>query len=50
MAGSNSSRLDIDFGCEGSMDRAFICNLEQPGSLLGRQFSGKVNVSLDAIE
>src|SRR6266849_2505790 len=47
---SNRSRPDINFRGEGSVDRTFICNLEQLRSLFRRQFASKVNVPLDAIQ
>src|ERR1019366_9087395 len=48
--GLNRSRLYINFRREGSMDRAFVCNLQQLGSLFVRQWSGKMNVAFDSIE
>jgi len=32
------------------MDRAFVCSLQQLGSLFLREQAGKMNVSFDAIE
>ena len=46
----NRSRHYINFGREGSVDRAFVCDLQQLGSLFVRQRPCKMNVAFDMIE
>jgi hypothetical protein len=44
------SGLNIDLRCERPVDWTSICNLEQPGMLLSRQGSNKLNVALNTVD
>src|SRR6202453_4817840 len=46
----NFPRPDLNLGCQRPVDRTFVGNFHQLGSLLGAQRTGKTDVSLNLVQ